>query len=28
MIKQKCFFFGGPAFIQPIKAFWKLFRLF
>jgi len=26
MIKTKVAFFGGPAFIQPIKAIWKVFK--
>jgi len=27
MIKIKIGFFGEPAFFQPIRAFWILFRL-
>jgi len=27
MIKTKVDFFGGPDFFQPIRAFWKLFKL-
>jgi len=26
MIKTKVDFFGGPAFIQPIRAIWKVFK--
>jgi len=26
MIKTKVAFFGGPAFIQPIRAIWKVFK--
>jgi len=26
-VQSKSGFFGGPAFFQPIRALWKLFRL-
>jgi len=26
MIKTKMAFFGGPAYMQPIRAIWKVFK--